>query len=179
MKIYRYAPTNPNGGTRTDNISAEKLKEKISLESSPRIDVDLTVDKLGSKNTRAIINLSMDDLEVLHQNYTERLKAKVVELEKKLNDAQWMVGKLSANLSFISEVCSAASFGKEYNETELLSYISESAQSGSPEEIDGSFEAYDYNKEREIDLEWIKKAKEKFEETIKKPRAGYIDFSDI
>ena len=116
MKIYRYAPSNPNRGTRTDDISAEKLKEKISLESSPRIDIDLTVDKLGSKNTRAIINLSMDDLEVLHQNYTERLKAKVIELEEKLNNAHYDIGKLRANLNFISEVCSQATFGKKYDE---------------------------------------------------------------
>lgn len=179
MKIYRYAPTNPNVGTTTDDISAEKLKEKLASESTPKIDVDLTVDKLGSRNSRAVINFSMDDLEVLHQDYTQRLKARVINLEKQLNNAQWMIGKLNANLNFIGEICSEATFGKQYDEQELLSYITASADAGCPEKIDDYFETYDYEQEKDIDLEWIEKLKEKFDKTVQKPKAGYIDFNDI
>lgn len=182
MKIFRYAPTNPNAGTTTDEINAEQLKEKISSESNPRIDVDLTVDKLSSRNSRAVINLSMEDLEVLHQNYTERLKTKGDNLEKKLKDAQIEIGELRATLSFISKVCSKAPYKGRYDENQFLSYLENTAEMGSPEDIEHYFSIeYDHEKEEEIefDVDFIIEAKERFEETINKPHAGYIDFSSI
>lgn len=105
MKIYRYGPSNQDSKIETDKKTPEELREKITSGTSSLIDVDLTVNKLGQKQTRAEIQIDDEDIESMFLAYHNKLKTSLKLAQLKIATLEIVLESVGNELEIICDEC--------------------------------------------------------------------------